>query len=1192
MNKYFLIAALFLISIFIGCKPSTQFEEIKSSHSGIHFNNQITESDSLNPLDVENMYNGGGAGIADFNNDGLMDIYFTGNMVANKLYLNKGDFKFEDITDKAGVAGEGRWCRGISLVDINNDGRMDMYVSATLMKDPKKRENLLYINEGMDANGIPHFANKAPDYGIADTSHTTMAAFFDYDNDGDLDMYLLVNEILKGQFPNTFRPILKNSEHPNTDKLFRNDWSDSLQHPVFTDVSKVAGITMEGYGHGVNITDINRDGWKDIYVANDFLSPNNLFINQRNGTFVDEAQTYFKHTAENAMGTDIIDINNDGLDDVVEVDMNPEDNFRKKMMGNTLSYQRYQNNDRYGYQHQYVRNILQVNQGPRVLRNDSIGAPIFSDLSFFAGIAETDWSWAPLVNDFDNDGYRDIIITNGFPKDVTDHDFIAFRNMANTLASTKDIVAQIPQVKISNYAFRNNGNLTFTNTTKDWGLSTPTFSNGAASADLDNDGDLDFVINNINDEAGVYRNNERELNKEGHYLQIQFGGDSLNINGLGAWVELHYGNGKQQVYENTPYRGYLSTVSSIAHFGLGEINSVDSVLIKWPNGKMQLLENVKAGQVLKVNIKEADQNYLFTSQAIASNTLFREVTDSLNFNYVHGDSDFVDFNIQKLLPHKFSEYGPALAVGDVDGNGLDDLVSGGSYFRSAQVFLQQMDGRFSQKNLLTDTSILNKRSEDMGVLLFDADSDNDLDMYIASGGYEAAPNSIAYQDKFYINDGKGVFTNDASALPQNFISKSCARAADFDKDGDLDLFIAGRVDPWHYPKPVSSFLYRNDSKNGQPKFTDVTNLAAPALNNIGLVCDAVFTDFDNDGWQDLVLAGEWMPITFLKNHQGKFAGFTPLATHSNGWWNSITPGDFDNDGDMDYIAGNLGRNSYYRASEKYPVGITAKDFDNNGSYDAIPSLYLPGSFQNPERKEFPAQLRDDMIKQMIGMRAKYQNYRSYALADMNALLTKEQLEGSLRYKAGHLQSAYLRNDGNGKFTISDLPPQAQVSVLNGMVVDDFDGDGNLDIVINGNDFGTEVSVGRYDALNGLLLKGDGNGGFSGLSILQSGIFIPGNGKALVKLQSISGKCLLAASQNKGPLKIFELKKDFTNIPLQPSDVSIMIKYKNGKTQKREVNYGYSFLSQSGRFIPVNEKMVSLEITDGKGIKRVVNIKSL
>lgn len=1193
MNKvfYYLFTALLFTAIFIGCKPKTQFEEINSSYSGIHFNNQIHESDSLNPLDVENMYNGGGVGIADFNNDGLMDIYFTGNMVANKLYLNKGDFKFQDITDKADVNGEGRWCRGISTVDINNDGLMDIYVSATLMKDPRKRENLLYVNEGIDENGIPHFANKAPDYGLADTSHSTMAAFFDYDNDGDMDMYLLVNEIIKDQFPNTFRPLLKNREHPNTDKLFRNDWSDSLKHPVFTDVSKEAGITLEGYGHGVNITDINKDGWKDIYVANDFLSPNNLFINQRNGTFSDEAQTYFKHTSENAMGADIIDINNDGLDDVVEVDMNPEDNFRKKMMLNPLGYQRYQNNDYYGYQHQYVRNVLQINQGPRVMQQDSLGPPIFSDIAFYAGIAETDWSWTPLVNDFDNDGYRDLIITNGFPKDVTDHDFISYRNKATLLASTKEIVEQIPQVKISNYAFKNNGNLTFTNKSKDWGLSTPTFSNGAAYADLDNDGDMDFVVNNINDEAGVYRNNERELNKENHYLQIKFFGDSLNKNGLGAWVELHYSNGKQQVYENTPYRGYLSTVSNIVHFGLGATSSVDSVIIKWPNGKMELLHNVKADQVLKADIKHAGQYYSPTNQMVARNTIFREVTDSLNFHYVHRDSDFVDFNIQKLLPHKFSEYGPALAVGDVDGNGLDDLVSGGSYFLSAQIFLQQQNGRFIQQNLITDTSALNKQSEDMGVLLFDADGDKDLDIYIASGGYEAEPNSTAYQDRFYVNDGKGNFTRNITALPKNFTSKSCVRAADFDKDGDLDLFIAGRVDPWHYPKPVSSFLYRNDSKNGRVRFTDVTHVIAPALQNIGLVCDAVFSDVDNDGWQDLVLAGEWMPVTFLKNQQGHFTLHSLLTTPNNGWWNSLTPGDFDNDGDMDYIAGNLGQNSYYRANEKYPVRITAKDFDNNGSYDAIPSLYLPESFQNPERKEFPAQLRDDMIKQMIGMRAKYQNYRSYALTNMKSLLTKEQLEGSLHYQASHLQSAYMRNDGNGKFTIMDLPPKAQVSVLNGMVVDDFDGDGNLDVVINGNDFGTEVSVGRYDALNGLMLKGDGNGNFSVLSILQSGIFIPGNGKSLVKLQSKSGKYLLAASQNKGSLKIFELKKNITAISMQPSDVSIVIKYKNGKKQKREVNNGYSFLSQSGRFILINEKIVSLEITDGKGNKRVVTLKS-
>jgi hypothetical protein len=811
MKKYVPVFAL-LIGL-VGCKDTKLFEKVTSGHSGIHFNNTIVDNDSLNVLDVENIYNGGGVGIGDFNNDGQQDIYFTGNSVPNKLYLNQGDFKFKDITADAGVAGDGNWYRGVSVVDINNDGLMDLYVCATLLKDPFRRENILYINSGIDKNGTPHFTNKAAEYGLKVVSHSTMAAFFDYDNDGDLDMYLLINEINKSDYPNKFRPILVNGENPNTDKLFRNDWDKNLNHPVFTDVSKQAGITIEGYGHGVSICDINKDGWKDMYVTNDFLPNNILYINNHDGTFTDQVRTYFKHTSANSMGQDISDINNDGLEDVIELDMDPEDNYRKKMMLMPNSYQLYMNMDYYGYQYQYVRNTVQLNQGPRVLQNDSVGPPVFSDIGFLTGMAETDWSWTPLVTDFDNNGYRDIIVTNGFPKDVTDHDFISFRNKAFAIASKKEILTQVPEVKISNYAYRNNGNLDFTNVSKDWGITTPSFSNGAVYADLDNDGDLDFVVNNINDEAFVYQNMQRQQNKDNsHYLQVKFEGDDLNKNGIGTWTEIYYDHGKKQVWENTPYKGYLSTNQSIAHFGLGNITSVDSLIIKWQNGKMQVLRNVKSDQVIKANIKNSTGTYSFATPVFAQNTLFKEISGAVNIRFSHEEKDFVDFNIQKLLPHKLSEYGPALASGDIDGNGLDDMICGGAFNKSAQLFLQQADSRFIQKALLPGKLAESKLNEDAGLLLFDADGDGDLDLYIASGGYENAPGAKSYQDAFYVNDGKGNYTPDTSALPKKFTSKFCVRAVDYDKDGDLDLFIAGRVDPWNYPKPVSSFIYRNDSK--------------------------------------------------------------------------------------------------------------------------------------------------------------------------------------------------------------------------------------------------------------------------------------------------------------------------------------------------------------------------------------------
>jgi len=1189
-GQFRLTVFVLLVVCFLSCNSRDHlFEQISSSHSGITFNNRIIENDSINPLTLVNIYSGGGVGIGDFNNDGLQDIFLTGCMVPSKLYINKGNFKFEDITEKAGVEGMGRWARGVSVIDINNDGLMDIYICNTLYKDSLRRRNILYINLGTDKEGIPHFKDMAAEYGLDIHVQSTMASFFDYDNDGDLDMYLTVNEASSGYMQSVFIGQNNPTAGPNRGRLYRNDMDSKLGHPVFHDVSDEAGIRFEGYGHAASICDINNDGWKDIYVSDDFISNNILYINNHDGTFTNMAKQYFKHTSYNSMGQDVADMNNDGLPDVIELDMNAEDNYRKKMMLDANNTNTYQNFENYGYLYQYVRNTLQLNQGPAVGQDDSISIPAFSEIGFMSGMSQTDWSWTPLVVDFDNDGYRDLVITNGFPRDWSDHDFIAYRQQVNGLAGNMQMLNKIPQVKLHNYAFRNNGAAGFDDVTDHWGLGVPSFSNGAAYADFDNDGAMDMVINNINDEALLYRNTSRDNNRVSaqHYLNIQFKGGEKNINGIGATANIYYDHNKQQVYDNNPYRGYLSSVECMAHFGLGKTFHIDSVIIKWNNGKKQTLKNIKADQTIAVKITDAKEDNSYQQPLVAEHALFKEITADAGIKYMHNDFPVIDFNIQSLLPHKLSEYNPALAAGDVNGDGLDDLVIGGNANNHAQLFLQQKNGKFIQKELPTGSFGQVNQAKDEGILLFDANGDGKPDLYVARGGYSMASDSIYYQDKLYINDGKGNFAEDSSALPLNHASKLCVRAFDFNNDGKLDLFVSGRVAPAQYPKPVSSFIFRNDSENGHVKFTDVTADIAPGLKNIGMVCDALFTDFDNDGQTDLIVVGEWMPVTFFKNTGGKFKNVTSASGVANktGWWSSVAAGDFRHTGRTDYIVGNIGLNTFYKGDEQFPLYITAKDFERSGTFICIPSLYLPD--QQGQKKEFPAFGRDDVARQWPLIKKKFATYKPFALATMDDIITPEQRSGAIRMQANMLQSCYLRNDGGGKFTMLPLPIEAQVSVINAMVVDDFDGDGNLDILMNGNDYGTEVGTGRYDALNGLLLKGDGNGNFIPQSILQSGIYIPGNGKALVKLFSPSGGYLVAASQHQDALKLYQLKRKIKNISIRPDDVSAVIKYKNGKSSKEEFYYGNSFLSQSSRFISAGSNVEEITIINSKGKSRLI-----
>lgn len=1184
--KYFSTLAIAIFFLFSCNQQQPLFREIKAVKSGIHFNNEIKEDAQISVLNYEYIYNGGGVGIGDFNNDSLPDIYFTGNQVPNKLYINKGNMHFDDVTEKAGVNGNGKWCKGVSVVDINNDGLLDIYLCAAVLADSNSRKNILYINKGIDkTTGIPVFKDEAESYGLADKSSTQMAAFFDYDNDGDLDVYLLVND-LDGTYPSEFRPIRKDGSWPNTDKLFRNDYNDRLKHPVFSDISKQAGILIEGYGLGVNITDINNDGWKDIYVSNDYLSNNILYINNHDGTFTDHCAEYFKHTSRNAMGNDVADINNDGLADIIELDMAPADNYRQKMMMNNISYQTFQNSAQFGYMHQYIRNCLQLNQGPRIGNNDSIGAPVFSEVSYFAGIAQTDWSWAPLAIDADNDGYRDLLISNGLPRDMSDLDFIAYRNKTAANTSAEEVLKQLPSVKISNYIFHNNGDITFTDKTKEWGWDNPTFSAGMASADFDRDGDLDVVVNNTNMEATLLENTLNE-NKEtaNNFLNISLQGNAANTNGIGTTIHLYY-QGKQQLYECTPYRGYMSSIENAAHFGVGTASVIDSVIAVWPGGKKQVLKNITTNQSIKINIAKADLNESFIAPLTTNNNWFTNITQQTGIDYTAIEIDFIDFDIQKMLLHKLTQYGPPLAVGDVNNDGLEDIVAGGGSPMYASIFLQKQNGTFTKTNLVDSVSSF-KYQDDGGICLFDADNDNDLDMYIASGGAENGPGYSAYADHLYINDGKGNFKEDINAVRPNYTAKSCVKAADYDKDGDLDLFVGGRVMPGSYPKPVSSILLRNDTKDGKVKFTNITNEVAPALQNIGLVCDAVWSDADNDGNIDLIIAGEWMPLTILKNVNGKFSKADIKLSEQTGWWNSIAAADIDNDGDMDYVVGNCGNNGFLKPSAQFPVRAYGKDFDNNGSFDALFTTYLP-SPMNGGLKEYPVAGRDDFIKEMTAMKEIFPNYASYAGAEMNTIFNEAALKDAVKLSVTNFNTCWLENKGAMQFELHALPAQAQWAPVYGIAINDFNGDGNIDIALSGNEFSMNPTLGRYDAMNGLILQGDGKGGFIPLSILQSGLYIAGNGKAMVQL-NINGKISFAAGQNTGPLLLFQNKiNNGKSILLQPGDIFATVILKNGQKRKEEFGYGSSFMSQSGRFIYMNPSVQSAEITNNRNQKRIIS----
>ncbi len=1186
------ILLLFLLPCFLttGCKRADPlFRLVDTNKSGLGFANTITLNDTLNILENEFTYNGSGVAVGDLNGDGLQDIYFCGSQVANKLYLNKGGLNFIDVTEEAKVQKKkGQWSSGVTFVDINSDGKLDIYVCNTMIHDSLLLRDLLFINQGNNKAGVPQFKEMGEEYGIKDDTQNSISTFFDYDNDGDLDLFVAVN-FVDTQYPNQFVTLVPDGKSPTRDLLFRNDYDSSLGHAVFHDVSMQAGIIWGGYSHSCLIHDFNEDGYPDIYVANDYLTNDLLYINNRNGTFTNRIADMMKHQSYSSMGSDVADINNDGHADLFTVEMLPADNKRKKVNMNANNYNHYLFTEQYKYQYQFVRNVFQVYQGV----DPHTQLPLYSDIAFLAGVEATDWSWCPLLADLDNDGYRDLLITNGFPKDIIDHDFGAFRkSISSSLVTRQQLNDMIPEVKIPNYVFHNNGDLTFSDRSKEWGISIPSFTNGTALADLDNDGDLDIVTNNINDPAFLYENtlygpNSAKKPQAVNYLRVKLNGPVGNTEAYGAKVTIWHG-GKSGIAESECVRGYLSRSENFLHFGLGADSTVDSILVVWKEGMTQKLGKTKVNQVLELNYQNAKPQQVF--KAPAPEPYLKEVDPkTLGIDYVHEENDYIDFNIQKTLPHKFSQYGPGIAVADVNGDGLDDIALGSSSrFQGPVLLLQQANGKFLKKSIPLKTSDLLKE-EDMGLLLFDADGDGDNDLYVVRGSGQHDPGSALYQDVLCENDGKGNFKIVSDALPVITASGQNVKAADIDSDGDLDLFVGGRVAPKEYPKPARSYLLRNDSKPGQIRFTDVTKQWNPTLDSIGLVSDALWTDFDNDNKPDLIIAGEWMPLTFLRNTGNSLVRIDPGGgiDKSLGWWNSLSAADLDLDGDMDYVAGNFGLNIYFKCSTEEPLHIYSKDFDNNGLYDSFISCYFPDSAG--VRKEYFFFGKDDMQKQLIMIRKKFEHYSDYGNATVKDVFTPEEMKGVSVLTANFMKSVWIENLGGGQFSMHVLPNEAQLAPLYGMQCMDVNGDDFPDMMLVGNDFGMETGEGRADALNGLVLLNKGGKDFRPIGFERSGLLVPGDARGLTRVR-IGGAMYLIATQNRKPLTLFKLPTlDSVIVKLNPDEVSAMVIWKDDRKQKFEFSMGSTFISQDSRSWDPPRGFQRITFMNAKGmVTRTIN----